>query len=91
MLDQNLSLQEIAVKITGDEKVEIIEENITPIYECDCSKEHMEQALAAIGKEELQNIIQIDEQAEIVCHFCNKTYQFSKEELEEMIKNIDKK
>lgn len=91
MLDQNLSLQEIAVKITGDEKVEIIEENITPIYECDCSKEHMEQALVAIGKEELQNIIQIDEQAEIVCHFCNKTYQFSKEELEEMIKNIDKK
>lgn len=90
MLDKNLSLQEIAIKITGDEKVEVIEENITPIYECDCSKEHMQEALTTIGKEELQNIIETDEQAEIVCHFCNEKYQFSKTDLEEILKNIDK-
>ena len=90
MLDKNLSLQEIAIKITGDEKVEVIEENITPIYECDCSKEHMQEALTTIGKEELQNIIETDEQAEIMCHFCNEKYQFSKTDLEEILKNIDK-
>lgn len=90
MLDNELSLQEIAQKITGDDKVEVIEENIIPIYECDCSKEHMADGLATIGKEELQNMIETDGQAELVCHFCNKKYQFSKQELEEIIENIDK-
>lgn len=89
MLDNRLTLKEIAQKITGDEKVEIIEENITPIYQCDCSKEHLADGLATIGKEELQNMIETDGQAELVCHFCNKKYQFSKQDLEEIIKNID--
>ena len=86
MLDQNLSLIEIAKKITGDENIKTIEENITPIYECDCSKEHMADGLASIGKEELQNIIEQDGKAELTCHFCNKKYQFNEGELEE-IKN----
>lgn len=89
MLDEHLTLKEIAQKITGDENVEIIEENITPIYQCDCSKEHMANSLATIGKEELQDIIETDGKAEIVCHFCNKEYQFSKQDLEEIVKNID--
>ena len=58
MLNQQLTLKEIAQKITGDEEVEVIEENITPIYQCDCSKEHMADGLASIGKEELHNIIE---------------------------------
>ena len=90
MLDQKLTLEEIAKKVTGDENIEIIEENIVPIYECDCSKEHMADGLATIGKEELQKIIEEDEGAEIVCHFCNKKYNFSKSELEEILKNINK-
>lgn len=89
MLDQNLSLEEIARKITGDEEVEILEENITPIYQCDCSKEHMAEGLATIGKEELINIIETDGKAEIICHFCNTKYEFNKEELKEIVKNID--
>ena len=83
-------MQEIAQKITGEDNVEIIEENIIPIYECDCSKEHMADGLATIGKEELQDIIDTEGQAELVCHFCNKKYQFSKQELEDIKRNIDK-
>lgn len=88
MLDKNLSLQEIAEKITGDKDVKVIEENITPTYKCDCSKEHMADGLASIGKEEIEDIIEKDGNAEIVCHFCNKKYEFSKEDLEEILKNI---
>ncbi len=90
MLDEKLTLEEIAKKITGDENIEIIKENITPIFKCDCSKENMTNALATIGKEELKDMIEKDGQAEIVCHFCNKQYQFSKSELEEIVRNIDK-
>lgn len=89
MLDKELTLTEIAKKITGDDNIEVMEENITPIYECDCSKEHMSEGLVTIGKEELQDIIQKEGKAELVCHFCNKNYEFSKEELENILKNMN--
>lgn len=87
MLDNNLSLQEIAKKITGDENIKLIEENITPIYECDCSKEYMAEALATLDKTELKSMIEEDGKAELTCHFCNKKYHFTKEELEEIESN----
>ncbi len=89
MLDNELTLEEIAQKITGDKNIKVIEDNITPVYKCDCSKEHMADGLASIGKDEIEDIIEKDGKAEIVCHFCNKKYEFSKEDLEEILKNID--
>ena len=66
MLDQGLTLEEIAKKITDDENTKILEENIIPEYKCDCSKEHMGQALSTIGKEDLREIIDKDEKAELI-------------------------
>lgn len=88
MLDEGLTLMEIAKKVTGDKDVRIIEENINPMYECDCSKEKMKNALSTIGKKQLMEILEEDGKAELTCHFCNKKYMVSKEELEEMIKNL---
>ena len=85
MLDSKLSLIDIAKKVTGDENIEVIEKGIRPIYECDCSKENMANALATINKEELKQMIEEDGKAELICHFCNKKYNFSKEELEEIL------
>lgn len=89
MLDENLSLLEIAKKVTGDNNVKVVQDNIVPVYECDCSKESMADGLASIGKTELEDIIEKEGKAELVCHFCNKKYQFSKEELKNIINNID--
>ena len=85
MLDEKLSLLEIAKEVTGDNNIEVIEENITPIYECDCSKEHMSEALATLDKNVLKEMVEEDGKAELVCHFCNKKYEFSKEELEDIL------
>ena len=85
MLDENLSLLEIAKKVTGDKNVKVIEDDITPKYQCNCSKEKMAEGLLTIGKEEIKDIIEKEGKAELVCHFCNKKYQFNKEELEKMI------
>ena len=54
MLDEGLSLYEIARKITGDKDVKIIQENIDAKYECDCSEEKMKKALSTIGKKQLK-------------------------------------
>ena len=89
MLDEELTLEEIAKKITGDDNVKVIEQDITPIYKCDCSKEHMADGLITIGKKELQDIIEKEGKAELVCHFCNKKYEFTKEELENLLRNAD--
>ena len=88
MLDENLSLEDIAKKVTGDENIEILEDNITPEYKCDCSKEHMKDALISIRKKDLEEILKEDGKAQLMCHFCNKKYTFTKEELEEIILEI---
>ncbi|KNF07468.1 33 kDa chaperonin [Gottschalkia purinilytica] len=48
---------------------------------CDCSLERIQGALISIGEVELAKIIEEDEKAEVVCHFCNHKYQFNKQEL----------
>ena len=48
----------------------------------------MSKALISIGKKDLEDIIKEDEKAELVCHFCNKKYQFTKEELENLLEEL---
>lgn len=85
MLDENMTLEEIAKDITGDENIKLVEQNNNIKYECTCSRERMQQALTSIGKEELKKIMEEDKKAEIVCHFCNKKYQFTEQELKELL------
>ena len=85
MLDENMSLEDIAKDITGDVNIKVLQDEKVPKYECNCSKEKMERALISVGKQELKNIIQEDGKAELVCHFCNKRYIFTENELRKML------
>ena len=91
MLDQNLTLKEIAQKITGDKDVKVIDASIEPKYNCGCSKEKFAGSLVTLGEKQLKELIEEDEKAEIKCQFCNKTYQFNKEELEKILKRAQNK
>lgn len=57
-------------------------------FECDCSKERVQGALIAIGKHALSEIIEEDKQAEVGCQFCNRKYQYTEEELLEILKEM---
>lgn len=59
-----------------------------PRYECDCSREKVERALISIGKQELRKICDEEKNEELKCHFCNKTYEFTHNEIEDMIKDL---
>lgn len=85
MLDNNLTLEEIAKKITGDENVQVVDDSIKPVYECGCNKEKFAEGLATLGKKQLTELIEEDEKAEIQCQFCNKKYNFNKNELIEIL------
>ena len=90
MLDNNLTLKEIAQKVTGDKNIKTIDASMEPEYECECTKERFADGLMTIGKEQLKELIEDDGKAEIKCQFCNKVYNFNKEELEEILERIGK-
>lgn len=56
-------------------------------YLCDCSKERVEKAIISIGKKDIQEMIEEGKEIEVNCHFCNKNYTFSVEELKGMLKH----
>ena len=57
-------------------------------FKCDCSKEKMASALITVGKDELQAMIDEDHGAQLCCQFCNAKYDFSENELKELLNKI---
>ena len=59
----------------------------TPVsYTCPCSRDRMERALISLGAKDLQSLIDDDQGAELVCHFCHSKYFFTTDELRAMLK-----
>lgn len=56
-----------------------------PEYVCDCSRERIEKALITLGKDELEDMIRTQKGCEVDCHFCNKRYAFSEEDLKMLL------
>lgn len=54
-------------------------------YACNCSKERVEKALISLGKKELSEMVADGESIEVNCHFCNKNYTFTVEDLKAMM------
>ena len=83
MLEDGMTLEEIATYVSDDLGTYVVED-CTPKYVCDCSKERMERALFSLGKADIEELAN-DEVTEICCHFCNKKYHFSKDEILELV------
>lgn len=58
-----------------------ITDNLDTKYFCNCSRERVEKALVSVGESELEDIIKKDKKAEIMCHFCDKVYNFDENDL----------
>jgi len=83
MISSGLDAEGMIKNILGDIEHKILEKKQVG-YKCNCSRERMERALISIGRNDLEELIQEQGCAEIVCHFCNKKYFFEKNELIEM-------
>ena len=55
-------------------------------YKCDCTRERVERALISLGDDQLDELAQ-DEITEVKCHFCDKVYNFTREEVLSLKKN----
>ncbi|HIS56466.1 MAG: Hsp33 family molecular chaperone HslO [Lachnospiraceae bacterium] len=84
MLDQGMNPEAILQDILGDMGLEIMDQ-IPVQFHCNCSKERVSRALASIDPKDIQEMIEDGKPIEVNCHFCNKNYTFSPEELQEML------
>jgi molecular chaperone Hsp33 len=84
LLDDNMSPEMILDHVLGEFGVEIMDTVPTRFY-CNCSKEKVEKAIISIGKKDIQEMIDDGEPIEVNCHFCNTHYNYSVEELKDML------
>lgn len=85
LLDQGYTPEKLLDALLGNLGLEITDTLETKFY-CNCTKERVEQAVASIGRKEIQEMIEEGKDIEVKCHFCNTAYQYSVEDLKEIMK-----
>ena len=85
MLDKGYTPEQILEELFGDLGVEITDMIPAQFY-CNCSKERVEQAVASIGRKDLTELIEEGKDIEVKCHFCNTAYNYTVEDLTNILK-----
>ena len=79
-LEHGMTARELLEQVLSEFRLEILEEHSVE-YRCYCSRARVETALISLGRQELDDMIREQGQAEVTCQFCDKVYRFTKEEL----------
>jgi molecular chaperone Hsp33 len=83
LLEEGKTPEMILTYILGGLGLEIMEQ--TPVqFTCNCDKARVEKALISIGRKELEEMIDDGKSIEVNCHFCNKNYEFTVEDLSDL-------
>lgn len=85
MLEQKLDPEEIALKALEGLGGDVLDKWNAEYY-CDCSRERTKGILMSLGKEEIEKLASEQKETEVCCHFCNKRYVFTADELLKMLK-----
>lgn len=85
MLEEGHTPQSLLETLLNGFDIEINETIPTQFY-CNCSKDRVERALISVGRKELQDMIDEGKEIEMNCHFCNRNYTFSVEEMKNILK-----
>lgn len=89
MISAGKTIEEILEYIFEDMDLKLTDAN-EPKYYCDCSRERVEKALISLGEKELQDIYNDKKDEEVVCHFCNKKYIFTNDDIKEILDKAKK-
>lgn len=84
MMEQGMTPEEMLLHIFEGVDIEFTERHDVEFY-CDCSKEKVKRALAAISDKDLQDIVNDDEDIEVKCYFCNTAYKFSIADIKDIL------
>ena len=87
MLDEGMSPEEILEDVLGNKDLQILDV-IPTAFRCNCDRKRVEKVVISLGRSELKKIVDEGEPIELKCHFCNKAYEFSQEELRSIYKGL---
>jgi molecular chaperone Hsp33 len=82
------TLHQILEQLLGDMGLEIFPETQMVRFDCGCSFDRVLGALKMLGEAELQDMIEKDDGAEAICHFCGEVYKANSDQLAELIGNL---
>lgn len=89
LLGNNSDPEALLRAVLSDFDVEILES--APVeYRCTCSRERMERALISMGPVELGSLLEEQGEAELHCRFCGRSQYFSKGDLQNLLKRMEK-
>lgn len=83
LLSSGMTAEEISMKALEGLEPNVLDD-FEVNYKCNCSRERVKRALVSLGKEQLEDIAK-DEKTEVKCHFCDKSYNFSSDEIKALI------
>lgn len=84
MLSKGMTPDDIAkAAMKGLELSKLDESEIE--YRCNCSKEKVEAALISTGRASLEDMISSGENTKVECHFCDKTYEFTPDDIQKLL------
>ena len=87
MLDAGMTPEDILGQVVGDLGIAFLE--TTPVeYRCYCSRDRVTAALISLGKEELAEIAQEEKTFPVECQFCDTVYQFTPEDIRNILKKL---
>ena len=86
MLEAGMTPEDILGQVCGSLGV-VFMETTEVSYKCYCSRERVERALISLGKKELSEIAEEGNTFPVECQFCDTIYEFTPENIQELIKN----
>ncbi|QJD29081.1 Hsp33 family molecular chaperone HslO [Methylococcus geothermalis] len=73
----HLPFEDVLYRLYHEEKVRVFEAEPV-VFRCTCSRQRIEAMLLALGKAEVEDILEEKGRIEVDCDFCNKRYQFDR-------------
>ncbi|MBO9131319.1 Hsp33 family molecular chaperone HslO [Bacillus sp. 165] len=87
LIEQGLTPEEILNTLVGEQNLKLLE-TMDVQFRCTCSRERIEGVLVSLGKVELEQIREEEEETEVHCHFCNERYIFTQADLTDLISKL---
>ena len=87
MLEAGMTPEDILGQVCGELGV-VFMETTEVAYKCYCSRDRVTAALISLGRKELEEIAEEEKTFPVECQFCDTIYEFTPEDVREILKNV---
>lgn len=84
MLSKGMTADDIAKRALKNIKIDKLDENEIE-YRCNCSRDRVAAALVSTGRESLKEMAESGEDTTVECHFCDKVYTFTPDDIRKLM------